>query len=194
MLMSKAQIFEKAVQKISLNRLIHRKTWDTTENSLEKARISAKTRWENVQGRKTGRSCNSYTIMRVFFTSVHKKWDARTMSAYRYAMTKRCSAASVIFVLSTVSSCQAVRMAYTDNCTIDSSIINDFRTIHILTKKSRFTPVVRLLFFCCQRTKEVQNHGKTLDIRRISDFKSAVSERGCQQRPPKTARQKRRNH
>lgn len=36
MLMSKAQIFEKAVQKISLNRLIHRKTWDTTENSLEK--------------------------------------------------------------------------------------------------------------------------------------------------------------
>ena len=74
MLMSKAQIFEKAVQNISLNRLIHRKTWDTTENSLEKARISAKTRWENVQGRKTGRSCNSYTIMRVFFTSVHKKW------------------------------------------------------------------------------------------------------------------------
>lgn len=47
--MSKAQIFEKAVQNISLNRLIHRKTWDTTENSLEKARISAKTRWENVQ-------------------------------------------------------------------------------------------------------------------------------------------------
>lgn len=72
MLMSKAQIFEKAVQKISLNRLIHRKTWDTTENSLEKARISAKTRWENVQGRKTGRSCNSYIILRVFFAAFKK--------------------------------------------------------------------------------------------------------------------------
>lgn len=69
-------------------------------------------------------------------------------------------------------------MVYTYNCTIDSSIINDFRTIHILTKKSRFTPVVRLLFFCCQRTKEVQNHGKTLDSRRISDYEAAVSERG----------------
>ena len=73
MLMSKAQIFEKAVQKISLNRLIHRKTWDTTENSLEKVRISAKSRWENVQGHKTGRSCNSYTILRVFFAAL-KKW------------------------------------------------------------------------------------------------------------------------
>jgi hypothetical protein len=74
MLMSKAQIFEKAVQKISLNRLIHRKTWNATENPLEKVWISAKTRWENVQGHKTGRSCNSYTILRVFFTRVHKKW------------------------------------------------------------------------------------------------------------------------
>jgi hypothetical protein len=72
MLMSKAQIFEKAVQKISLNRLIHRKTWNTTENSLEKVRISAKTRWENVQGHKTGRSCNSYTILRVFFATLKK--------------------------------------------------------------------------------------------------------------------------
>lgn len=72
-------------------------------------------------------------------------------------------------------------MVYTYNCTIDSSIINDFRTIHILTKKSRFTPVVRLLFFCCQRTKEVQNHGKTLDSRRISDYEAAVSERGREQ-------------
>ena len=82
MLMSKAQIFEKAVQKISLNRLIHRKTWDTTENSLEKVRISAKTRWENVQGHKTGRSCNSYIILRVFFTNVHKKMG--TPALYRH--------------------------------------------------------------------------------------------------------------
>lgn len=51
----RTRIFEKAVQKISLNRLIHRKTWGSTENSLEKVRISAKTRWENVQGHKTGR-------------------------------------------------------------------------------------------------------------------------------------------
>ena len=82
------------------------------------------------------------------------------MSAYRYAMTKRCSAASAIFVLSTVSSCQAVRMAYTDNCTIDSSIINDFRTIHILTKKSRFTKVVRLLFFVANERKRCKTMAK----------------------------------
>lgn len=67
-------VFENVVQKISLNRLIHRKTWNTTENSLEKVRISAKTRWENVQGHKTGRNCNSYTMLRVFFTAITKKW------------------------------------------------------------------------------------------------------------------------
>lgn len=66
------RFFKKVVQKISLNRLIHRKTWNTTENSLEKVRISAKTRWENVQGHKTGRSCNSYTILRVFFATLKK--------------------------------------------------------------------------------------------------------------------------
>lgn len=68
-------VFENVVQKISLNRLIHRKTWNTTVNSLEKVQISAKTRWENVQGHKTGRSCNSYTILRVFFTALTKKLD-----------------------------------------------------------------------------------------------------------------------
>lgn len=70
--MSKAQIFEKAVQKISLNRLIHRKTWDTTENSLEKVQISAKTRWENVQGRKMDKTHGSYTVLRVFFATLKK--------------------------------------------------------------------------------------------------------------------------
>lgn len=155
MLMSKAQIFEKAVQKISLNRLIHRKTWDTTENSLEKARISAKTRWENVQGRKTGRSCNSYTIMRVFFTSVHKKWVRPHYIGIPICDGQTMQRSQRHFVLSTVSSCQAVRMAYTYNCTIDSRHNDSFRTIHILTKKSRYTQVVRLLFFCSQRTKEV---------------------------------------
>ena len=40
--MSKAQIFEKAVQKISLNRLIHRKTWDTTETRWKKCRFQQK--------------------------------------------------------------------------------------------------------------------------------------------------------
>lgn len=70
--MSKAQIFEKAVQKISLNRLIHRKTWDTTENSLEKVQISAKTRWKNVQGRKMDKTHGSYTILRVFFATLKK--------------------------------------------------------------------------------------------------------------------------
>lgn len=154
MLMSKAQIFEKAVQKISLNRLIHRKTWDTTENSLEKVRISAKSRWENVQGHKTDRSCNSYTILRVFFAAL-KKWGRPHYVGISIYDDQTMQRSHRRFVLSTVSSCQAVRMAYTDNCTIDSSIINDFRTIHILTKKSRFTPVVRLLFFCSQRTKEV---------------------------------------
>ena len=72
MLMSKAQIFEKAVQNISLNRLIHGKAWGSSKNSLEKVWISAKTRWKNVQGHKTGRSCNSYTILRVFFATLKK--------------------------------------------------------------------------------------------------------------------------
>lgn len=71
--MSRTQIFEKAVQNISLNRLIHRKTWDTAKNSLEKVRISAKTRWENVQGHKTSRNLDSYTMLRVFFTAITKK-------------------------------------------------------------------------------------------------------------------------
>lgn len=160
MLMSKAQIFEKAVQKISLNRLIHRKTWDTTENSLEKARISAKTRWENVQGRKTGRSCNSYTMLRVFFTRVYKKWVRLHYVGIPICDDQTKQRSHRRFVLSTVSSCQTVRMAYTDNCTIDSSIINDFRTIHILTKKSRFTKVVRLLFFVANERKRCKTMAK----------------------------------
>lgn len=149
------RFFKKVVQKISLNRLIHRKTWGSTENSLEKVRISAETRWKNVQGRKMDKTNGSYTMLRVFFTTVHKKWVRPHYIGIPIYDNQMMQRSHRRFVLNTVSSCQTVRMAYTDNCTIDSSIINNFRTIYILTKKSRYTPVVRLLFFCCQRTKEV---------------------------------------
>lgn len=89
----------------------------------------------------------SYTMLRVFFTHVHKKWVRPHYIGIPIYDNQMMQRSHRRFVLNTVSSCQTVRMAYTDNCTIDSSIINDFRTIHILTKKSRFTPVVRLLFF-----------------------------------------------
>lgn len=85
------RFFKKVVQKISLNRLINRKTQGSTENSLEKVQISAKTRWKNVQGRKIDKTNGSYTMLRVFFATLKKMG---TPALYRHTDIRRLNIAA----------------------------------------------------------------------------------------------------
>ena len=109
---------------------------------------------------KTSRNRDSHTMLRVFFTTLKKSWIRQHYIGIPINDDQTLQHSHRRFVLSTVSSCQAVRMAYTYNCTIDSRHNDSFRTIHILTKKSRYTQVVRLLFFVANERKRCKTMAK----------------------------------